>query len=68
MKSARPARAMPTRKSTSRETKKALLTRPRSSRGVLRWTTNRRAIEAGALKKPEMATNRIASGIECMKE
>ena len=37
-----PRSPIPTRKSTSRETKKTLLTRPRISRGVLRWTTSRR--------------------------
>ena len=68
MKSASPAAAMPIRNSVSRETKKTLLTRPRISRGVLRWITRRRAMEAGALQKPDTATIRIARGIEWVNE
>ena len=39
-KSARPAIDMPTTNITSRTTKNALLTRPRSSLGVARWITS----------------------------
>ena len=59
--SARPAAAIPNRKTTSRRTKNAEKTRPRISRGVLRWSRVDRAIADGALKKPEIVTIRIAT-------
>ncbi len=47
----------------SRMTKIAENTRPRSSRGVLRWSSVWRATEAGELKKPlTIMTTRSRSG------
>ena len=60
MTSARPATAMPVRNSTSRDTKNAEKTRPRYSRGVLRWRTSDREIEDGGWEKPEIVTSTIA--------
>ena len=60
MMSARPAPAMPTRKITSRMTNSAENTRPRSSRGVLRWRSVCRATAEGELKKPDSMTQTIA--------
>ena len=57
MMSASPAPAMPTRKITSRMTNSAENTRPRSSRGVLRWSSVCRATAEGELKKPDSMTH-----------
>ena len=60
MMSASPAPAMPARKITSRMTKFAENTRPRSSRGVLRWSSVCRATAEGELKNPDSITQMIA--------
>ena len=60
MTSASPAPAIPARKITSRMTNIAENTRPRSSRGVLRWSSVCRATADGELKKPEIITQKIA--------
>ena len=63
MTSARPAPAMPARKMTSRMTYRPENTRPRSSRGVLRWSSVWRPTDDGELKKPVMITQTIAIAI-----
>jgi hypothetical protein len=52
---------MPSRKMTSRITNRAENTRPRSSRGVLRWRSVDRATDAGELKKPLSVAQMIAT-------
>ena len=63
MTSASPAPAMPSRKITSRITNRPENTRPRSSRGVLRWSRVDRATDAGELKNPLNVAQRIATQI-----
>ena len=58
---------MPTRNITSRATLYAPKTRPRISRGVFRWRRTRRAIDVGALKKPEIVTRTMATTIDVAK-
>ena len=63
MMSARPAAAMPSRKMTSRKTKKAREDAAAHLARRVALEQRRRAIDEGELKKPEIITSRIATGI-----
>ena len=52
---------MPMRLTASRDTKKAEKTRPRETRGVLRWRMVRREMPEGAFRKPVAMTMTIAT-------
>ena len=63
MMSASPAPAMPTQEDHVAHDEQAENTRPRSSRGVLRWSSVCRATADGELKNPVSITQTIAIAI-----